>query len=100
MKSADGRFEYQDGDGEPLPDGSPLSAVGRFQFQCRSQKNQHCSINIVNAGYDTPKRNWKLKGEVDAPTLSPSINCPGCWHGHIDTGVFMTANKKDREVKQ
>lgn len=99
MKSTDGRFEYQDKDGEPLPDGSPLSDVGRFQFECRSQKG-HCSVNIANAGYNTPKRNWKLTGSVDVPTITPSINCQNCWHGHLIAGVFMTANKKDREKKQ
>lgn len=92
MKSADGRFEYQDKDGEPLPDGSPLSDVGRFEFACRSQ-TARCSVNIVAAGYNLVRRNWNLTGTVDEPTIAPSINCGGCWHGFIKGGVFLDTGK-------
>lgn len=52
MKSADGRFEYQNKDGDPLPDGSSLDQVGRFSFVCRSHDDgRHCSVNIKSAGY-------------------------------------------------
>ena len=88
MKSADGRFEYQDKDCEPLPDGSSLADVGRFAFACRSQKGNRCSINIRNAGYNFPQHNWNLTGTPDTPTISPSINCDGCWHGYIEQGEF------------
>lgn len=87
MKSADGRFEYQDKDGEPLPDGSSLTEVGRLEYECRSQKG-HCSVNIANAGYQIEKRNWKLTGTVDAPTITPSINCADCWHGFLRDGRY------------
>jgi len=98
MKSADGRFEYQDRDGEPLPDGSSLADVGRLQFECRSQKI-HCSINIANAGYQIENRNWKLTGTVDAPTITPSINCADCWHGFLRDGIYLNASEQP-EAKQ
>jgi hypothetical protein len=98
MKSTDGRFEYQDKDGEPLPDGSSLNQVGRFQFQCRSAPGS-CSVNIGNAGYNIPTRSWRLSGTVDEPTITPSINCSDCWHGFIEKGTFLDQNKK-LEAKQ
>jgi hypothetical protein len=94
MKSSDGRFEYQDKDGEPLPDGSTTDHVGRLAFRCRSNPQSQCSVNVANAGYNIPKRNWKLTGTIDAPTLTPSINCHGCWHGFIEKGIYLNTNKK------
>jgi hypothetical protein len=102
MKSADGRFEYQDKDGDPLPDGSSLADVGRFAFICRSAsgaQGSRCSINIRNAGYEIPQHNWSLTGTPDAPTISPSINCENCWHGFIEQGEFRNTSKQ-KESKQ
>jgi|SRR6267143_4507796 len=99
IKSADGRFEYLDKDGDPLPEGSGLADVGRFQFECRSSPGSHCSINIANAGYQIENRNWKLTGTLDSPTIAPSINCSECWHGFIENGVFVNTEKK-KEDKQ
>lgn len=31
---------------------------------------------------------WEFSGTDDKPTLSPSINCPGTWHGYLTEGVF------------
>lgn len=103
MKSADGRFEYLDKDGDPLPNGSTLEQVGRFAYNCRGgasgKQGGQCSINIANAGYNLQNRNWKLTGSVDAPTITPSINCADCWHGFIKDGKYLnTANKP--EAKQ
>lgn len=107
MKSVDERFEYQDKDGNSLPDGSDLSQVGRFQYECRSQwhgglsegRVGHCSINIANAGYDNPQHNWALSGSIDRPSIAPSVNCHDCWHGFIEGGIFLTT-EKNPEVKQ
>ncbi len=94
MKSADGRFGYMDRDGNPLPEGAHLYEVGRFGFRCRCNPNSWCDVNVKNAGYVIPQRNWVLTGSIDAPTLHPSINCGGCWHGYIEQGVFLTTAKK------
>jgi len=102
MKSSDGRFEYQDKDGEPLPDDLSLSMVGRFQYKCRGEgrEGSHCSINIANAGYQIEKRNWKLTGTTDSPTITPSINCGDCsWHGYITDGNFENTSHQ-KETRQ
>lgn len=101
FKSADGRFEYLDKDGEELKP-TALENVGRFQYECRSQPNSHCSVNLgKNAGYQVENRNWLLTGTVSRPTITPSINCTEaaefktvCWHGFIKEGIFLnTANE-------
>lgn len=29
---------------------------------------------------------WQWNGDQEKPTLTPSINCYGCWHGFITNG--------------
>lgn len=95
MKSSDGRFEYLDRVGDPLPDGTLLTNVGQLQYQCRSQKRSHCSVNLgKNAGYQIENHNWHLTGTTDKPTIAPSINCADCWHGFIENGVFVNCSKE------
>ena len=31
---------------------------------------------------------WVLTGSDEKPTLSPSINHPGVWHGHLENGIL------------
>lgn len=33
---------------------------------------------------------WELHGTEDCPTLSPSINHVGCWHGWLRQGEFTS----------
>lgn len=33
---------------------------------------------------------WQLSGTPDKPTLTPSINHPGCWHGWLKDGQFTS----------
>lgn len=33
---------------------------------------------------------WKLTGTPDKPTLKPSINHVGCWHGWLTDGQFTS----------
>jgi hypothetical protein len=112
MESADKRFSYLDKDGEILPDGTPFEQVGRFEFQCRAPLSPslceaslgiggRCSINLnasLNAGYPAENKQWILRGAVDQPTITPSINCSladkPCWHGYIKGGVFTDCNGK------
>lgn len=37
---------------------------------------------------DGPK--WTWDGNHDAPTLTPSINHVGCWHGFLRAGEFVS----------
>lgn len=32
---------------------------------------------------------WALSGTDACPTLEPSINAPGIWHGHLRNGVLV-----------
>ena len=34
------------------------------------------------------KDSWAWDGNRDAPTLTPSINHVGCWHGFLSEGEF------------
>lgn len=100
MKSTDGRFEYQDKDGNPLPDGSTMAQVGRLSYQCRTDPTTRCSVNCgKNAGYQIESQNWELTGTLDQPTIAPSINCQDCWHGYIEKGVFVNQQKKREAVQ-
>lgn len=38
-----------------------------------------------------PKKTWSLSGTAEAPTLYPSINHEGCWHGWLRNGEFSLA---------
>lgn len=29
---------------------------------------------------------WRLSGRLDAPTISPSVNAKGVWHGYVTEG--------------
>lgn len=101
MKSADGRFEYWDMGYRPVPDDSPPEDVHRFAYRCRVGHDR-CSLNLRGRGHDIQNKSWTWDGNVDAPTLSPSINCQtdGCgWHGFIEGGVFKNTSKQP-EPKQ
>lgn len=34
------------------------------------------------------QHSWEFDGNADKPTLNPSINHVGCWHGWLRAGVF------------
>jgi hypothetical protein len=93
MRSADGRFEYRDRGDLPLPAGTAPADVHRFAFRCRS-RGEWCSVNLRGRGHDVEKRSWAWDGNIDKPTLSPSINCQGCWHGFVEAGVFNDTEHK------
>lgn len=94
MRSADGRFEYRDNDDRPVPPGTQPDQVHRVAFRCRGG-DRWCSINLRGRGHDIQKMSWQWDGNVDRPTLEPSINCNSdkCWHGFITAGVYMTSNR-------
>lgn len=35
-------------------------------------------------------QSWEFDGNDEAPTLTPSINHVGCWHGWLSEGVFSS----------
>lgn len=102
MKSSDGRFEYRDNAGKPVPPGSKPEDVHRIAFQCRSEPGRWCSVNLRGRGHDIENRSWTWNGDFDKPTLSPSINCSDdhCWHGYITAGVYTKQDRRTPEPKQ
>ncbi len=83
-----GDFQFQtlgrDPTDTPCDDG-----VGRLAYRCPKTGNP-CGEIIVGRG-QMPNMGcptWKWDGNLDAPTLEPSINCRDCWHGYLRAGVF------------
>lgn len=97
MRSKDGRFEYRKLDGRPVEPGTDPRDVHRFAFRCRLDPRNMCSVNLRDRGHDIPKKSWTWNGDVEKPTLEPSIDCEKCWHGFITAGVFMTSNRTPEE---
>jgi hypothetical protein len=62
---------------------------------------QSCLPNAGNHGepnwgstmfknHGTKNREWVWDGNVEKPTLSPSIHRVGHWHGHLKKGYFKS----------
>jgi hypothetical protein len=66
------------------------SATARLEFICPNAK--HCSVFIGPEFEPRPTPNdpvvWLWDGHLERPTLTPSIDCGGCWHGFITAGVM------------
>lgn len=94
-----GDFQFEDISYEPTDD--PLGAIAehkedggrgfcRLTYGC-PRTGKPCG-GIMIGHPDKPERSpsWKWDGNVEAPTLEPSINCTGgCgWHGYLQQGEF------------
>ena len=44
----------------------------------------------VSGGAPPAPQRWQLSGTPEKPTLKPSINHPGCWHGWLTDGQFTS----------
>lgn len=66
--------------------------TAHIMFVCPSGKR--CTVFLGPAAVDRPSPEahcvWAWDGNLERPTLTPSINCVGgCgWHGHITNGVI------------
>ena len=58
--------------------------------QCR--KRTHDSIPVRVGAPQPDQHNWGWDGNLDAPTLTPSIHRTGdCgWHGHLQAGMWRS----------
>lgn len=73
-------------------------------FKCPKRKNLDCGP-LVLAGKTNLKRDpngqnggiaqWDWNGDRAAPTLTPSVNCHGCWHGYIEGGRCVSTSKQE-----
>lgn len=63
------------------------SGQRRFWFVCPG----HCkglTAIALRPVVDGSVQSWEFDGNMDAPTLRPSINHTGCWHGWLTSGEF------------
>jgi hypothetical protein len=84
------RDQIQKGDFEITKDDK--TGQRQFWFKCPGNCGQVAPIALrpLAAGYEK-FQSWEFDGNEDAPTLSPSINHVGCWHGWLRGGVFSVA---------
>jgi hypothetical protein len=86
--------EDQAGDFTFLHDGQPDKPRTFLRFVCPRNPERHCGV-FVHPSPGVPHSHvWEWDGNVESPTLSPSIHCgpnshPGCgWHGFVRDGVL------------
>lgn len=60
-----------------------------LDYECPREPGRYCGSLPIATGPKS-EREWKWDGNMEKPTLSPSINCvDGCgWHGHLKAGVW------------
>lgn len=81
------------GDGRFVPEN-----VDAIQFRCpRASAKRICSIQLTlgaqtDPSVQDPTRRWHWDGNMETPTITPSIGCdapPRCgWHGHVTKGEW------------
>lgn len=75
-----------------------------FSFQCPKHLRRRCS-GLIIAGRTDLKRDpqgqnggiaqWNWDGNRETPTFTPSINCSSCWHGFIEKGRCLDAQRQE-----
>ena len=82
------------------PDDTPAPRLDSGQFEVETQPNGQRVFWFVCPGCRTiaplPLRpvvnavpqSWDFNDDLQAPTLSPSINHVGCWHGWLTAGEY------------
>jgi hypothetical protein len=71
--------------------------VDCITFRCPLSERGTCMIPVTLGPPipDAAHRRWHWDGNMQAPTLSPSVNCSGMvrrcgWHGVIEAGCWKT----------
>ncbi len=64
------------------------SGQRRFWFVCPGCKS--LSAIALRPVVDGSRQSWAFDGNLEAPTLDPSINHIGCWHGWLRGGEFTS----------
>lgn len=66
---------------------SRINGQRRFWFVCPGACKSIAPI-ALRPVVDGSPQSWEFDGNLDAPTLQPSINHVGCWHGWLRAGEF------------
>lgn len=86
--------------GDVFPDSREAIRPGDFCWG--EEKDGQRTLFIVLPGFDHPdaitvrrgspggNRVWGWDGNEDAPTLQPSIQVPGYWHGFLEAGRLIS----------
>jgi len=61
----------------------------RFWFVCPG-KCKGLTVVAIRPVVDGSQHSWDWNGSTGAPTLTPSINHVGCWHGWLTDGEFKS----------
>ena len=73
--------------------------IDAIVFWCGNGANRLCEIPVtLGAPVDAPIRRWHWNGDMQSPTLTPSIGCDNrCgWHGHITAGEIRFPGATER----
>jgi hypothetical protein len=91
---SDAKATFYTSDHDPAAAG----AEQRVEFNC-PLFDRRCGPLII-AGRTSLRRDpqgqnggtaqWDWNGDREAPTLQPSVNCKGCWHGFIRGGQCVS----------
>lgn len=79
-------FEFAGDDGN----GNPKWMWFRCQNKSAEDGDQ-CCVALRPSQKNAVGASWQWDGNKEKPTITPSINCAGCWHGWIRNGEFVTA---------
>lgn len=62
--------------------------VNEIRFPCRGERFDSCVIKLTLGDADEKSARWHWDGNMDEPTITPSIGCDKrCgWHGSITKG--------------
>lgn len=67
--------------------GVDTAVIGRMTFVCPCGCGAICGVVLK----PTVLTGWEWNGDLDKPTLTPSININrGHWHGYLTDGVFRS----------
>ena len=61
-----------------------------FWFKCPGACKSIAPIALRPVVVDGSPPSWEFNESLEAPTLRPSINHVGCWHGWLTDGVFTS----------
>jgi len=75
-----------------------------FTFACPKVAGRRCGPLFIRGKcglpHDPQNQNggyaqWTIEGQAFSATITPSIDCKGCWHGHIRNGRCVDTSDRD-----
>lgn len=82
-------FEYVYREGKHA-DGTPWRHIAGLNYRSPTGSVGHIPFRKPSLWASLPGHDWHWNGNIEKPTLSPSIHHVGHWHGHLVNGVFKS----------